>query len=148
MIWQLFEILLMSSGRWQTILYCDMLSSPDTLQVLLSGIISMTWSLASLESTVLGFSTLPDCLSSCNPNKISWTVESTASLPFTQEMFLVSYAVFELVKHKYVKLTTVVECDQQTPFSIATTPRCREGHYSFPWIAPLYSWYVPYIAEC
>ena len=25
------------------------------------------------------------------------------------------------------------------PFSIATTPRCRGGGYSFPWIAPLYS---------
>ena len=34
------------------------------------------------------------------------------------------------------------------PFSIATTPRCRGGYYSFPWIAPLYPWYGPYIAEC
>ncbi len=25
----------------------------------------------------------------------------------------------------------------KAPFSIATTPRCREGPYSFPWIAPL-----------
>ena len=24
----------------------------------------------------------------------------------------------------------------------------RERRYSFPWIAPLYPWYVPYIAEC
>ena len=47
-----------------------------------------------------------------------------------------------------VKLATVVEGDQKAPFSIATTSRCREGRYSFPWIAPLYSWYVPYIAEC
>ena len=47
-----------------------------------------------------------------------------------------------------VKLATVVEGDQKAPFSIATTPRCREGRYSFLWIAPLYSWYVPYIAEC
>ena len=29
---------------------------------------------------------------------------------------------------------------------IATTPRCKGGHYSFPWIALLYSWYVPYNA--
>ena len=38
--------------------------------------------------------------------------------------------------------------DQKAPFSIATTPRCRGECYSFPWIAPLYPWYVPYIAEC
>ena len=32
---------------------------------------------------------------------------------------------------------TVVECDPKASFSIATTPRCRGGFYSFPWIAPL-----------
>ena len=32
--------------------------------------------------------------------------------------------------------------------SIVTTPRCRVGCYSFPWIAPLYPWSVPYNAEC
>ena len=40
---------------------------------------------------------------------------------------------------KKSKLTTVVEGDPKVPFSIATTPRRKEGHYSFPWIAPLYS---------
>ena len=38
-----------------------------------------------------------------------------------------------------VKLATLVEGDPKAPLSIATTPRCRGGHYSFPWIAPLYS---------
>ena len=33
---------------------------------------------------------------------------------------------------------TVVEGDSKAPFSIATTPRCRGGLYSFPWIAQLY----------
>ena len=47
-----------------------------------------------------------------------------------------------------VKLTTFVEGDQKAPFSIATILRCRGGRYSFPWIAPLYLWYVPYVAEC
>ena len=47
-----------------------------------------------------------------------------------------------------VKLVTVVEGDQKAPFSIATTPRCRRGRLSFPWIAPLYHWYIPYINEC
>ena len=37
-----------------------------------------------------------------------------------------------------VKLAIVVKGDLKAPFSLATTPRCREGHYSFLWIAPLY----------
>ena len=32
---------------------------------------------------------------------------------------------------------TVVEGDPKTPFSLATTPRCKGEHYSFPLIAPL-----------
>ena len=47
-----------------------------------------------------------------------------------------------------VKLVTVVEGDQKAPFSIATTPKCKGGRYSFPWIAPLYPRYAPYIVEC
>ena len=35
----------------------------------------------------------------------------------------------------------------KTPFSIATTPRCKGGCYSFPWISPLYPWFVPYETE-
>ena len=46
-----------------------------------------------------------------------------------------------------VKLATIVEGDPKAPFSIATTPRCRGGRYSIPWIAPLYPWTVPYNAE-
>ena len=26
----------------------------------------------------------------------------------------------------------------KAPFSIGPIPRCRGGHYTFPWIAPLY----------
>ena len=36
----------------------------------------------------------------------------------------------------------------KAPFLIDTTPRCWGGHYTFPWIAPLYPWSLPYIAEC
>ena len=46
------------------------------------------------------------------------------------------------------KLVTVVEGDPIDPFSIATTPRCRRRRCSFPWIDPLYPWYVPYNTEC
>ena len=35
------------------------------------------------------------------------------------------------------KLVTIVEGDLEAPFAIATTPRCRGGRYSIPWIAPL-----------
>ena len=40
------------------------------------------------------------------------------------------------------ELRTLYEGDQKAPFSIATTPRCRGGCYSFPWIAQLHPWYV------
>ena len=49
---------------------------------------------------------------------------------------------------KVVKLVTVVEGNPKAPFSIATTPRYRRVRYSFPWIAPLYPWYVLCNAEC
>ena len=35
-------------------------------------------------------------------------------------------------KKKEVKLATLVEGDLKAPFSIATTPRCREGATPFP----------------
>ncbi len=34
--------------------------------------------------------------------------------------------------HENIKLATIVEGDPKAPFSIATTPRCRGGRYSFP----------------
>ena len=37
-----------------------------------------------------------------------------------------------------IKLVTVIEGNQEALFSIATTPRCRGGCFSFLWIAPLY----------
>ena len=36
-----------------------------------------------------------------------------------------------------VKLTNLFEDDPKAPSSTATTPRCREGHYTILWIAPL-----------
>ena len=35
-------------------------------------------------------------------------------------------------------LAIVVMGDPTVPFLITNTPRCREGSYSFPLIAPLY----------
>ena len=54
--------------------------------------------------------------------------------------------IFSIFKYIMSKLATIVEGNQKAPFSIATTPRCRGGCYSFPWIAPLYPWYVAYFA--
>ena len=51
---------------------------------------------------------------------------------FTTKLELTSYRF-----NKLVKLATVVEGDQKAPFWIATTPRCRGGRYSFPWIASI-----------
>ena len=47
-----------------------------------------------------------------------------------------------------LKLVFIDEGDPKAPFSLATTLSCREGCYSFPWIAPLYPWSIPYNAEC
>ena len=35
-------------------------------------------------------------------------------------------------------MVTLVKGDPKAPFSITTTPRCKGGRYSIPWIAPLY----------
>ena len=42
---------------------------------------------------------------------------------------------------------TIVVGDRKDPFSIPTTPSCRGGRYSIPWIAPLIPWSVPYNPE-
>ena len=46
------------------------------------------------------------------------------------------------------KSVVAVKGDQKAPFSVATTLSCRRRRHSFPWIALLYPWYIPYIAEC
>ena len=45
--------------------------------------------------------------------------------------------------HIKVKLAIIVEGDLKVPFSIATTPRGKEGYYSFPLIVPLYRLSLP-----
>ena len=61
----------------------------------------------------------------------------------------IGYGISIVAGHvKVVKLVTVVEGDPKAPFSVATTPTCKGGRFPFPWISPLYPWYVPYIVEC
>ena len=73
-------------------------------------------------------------------------------MPFRFKFLLVKTKIFfflitdidrGFIKHVIIDVANVttivgVEGDQKVPFSIATTPRCRGGRYSFPWIAPLY----------
>ena len=64
-------------------------------------------------------------------------------------ILLVCILCIEKVKcSSMYKLATSVEDDPKSLFSIATTPNCRTGRNSFPWIAPLYPWSLPYNAEC
>ena len=53
-----------------------------------------------------------------------------------------------ICNHQLYIVVVVVESNPKASFTIATTSRCRGGHYSFPWIAPLYPWSAPYNAEC
>ena len=49
--------------------------------------------------------------------------------------------MFEMIVNCINKVSKVgdhSQGDPKAPFSIASTPRCRGGRYSFPWIAPLY----------
>ena len=48
-----------------------------------------------------------------------------------------------LIHISKVKLATIVEGNPKAPFSIATTPRCRGGRYSFPGL--LYFTLDPYL---
>ena len=49
---------------------------------------------------------------------------------------------------EWIKLATLVEGEPMAPVSLATTPKCNGGRYSFLWITPLYLWSSPYHAEC
>ena len=86
--------------------------------------------------------------SCCYDNKEigSWVLRASERVVLASKLFLMGCLITYLIVK--VKLATIVEGDPKAPFSIATTPRCRGGRYSIPWIAPLYPWTVPYNAEC
>ena len=50
---------------------------------------------------------------------------------FVNEMLQLIFNI-SFANKKKVKLVTIVEGDLKAPFSMATTPRCRGGHYTFP----------------
>ena len=55
-----------------------------------------------------------------------------------------------ITRSSIIRIVVVGDLSRGWPegsFSIATTLRCWGGRYFYSWIAPLYPWYVPYIAE-
>ena len=64
---------------------CEMPSSPDTLQMLLTRFALMAWRIIALESTDLSL-TLLDCQGSCKPAK--FLEPSNVPSLFIQQMFL------------------------------------------------------------
>ena len=79
-------------------------------------------------------------------DKMEQSRERDSALPYTSVSYILKREpsnhprlrspTFTIVSK--VKLATIVEGNPKAPFSIATTPRCRGGRYSFPWIAQLY----------
>ena len=56
----------------------------------------------------------------------------TVKLSNGLEIALKKENIFNDIALTKVKLVTFVEGDPKAPFSIATTPRCRGGCYTFP----------------
>ena len=62
-------------------------------------------------------------------------------ISFKMEPLSLSFKILS----KEVKLATGSQEQPEDSFSFAIILRCREERYSFPWIAPLYSWSILYI---
>ena len=58
-------------------------------------------------------------------------------------LYFLTWIIILLI-YIYKKLVTIVEGNWKACFSLAITPRYRGRCYSFPCIAPLYSWCLPY----
>ena len=76
--------------------------------------------------------------STCNLLGLDFYQVTGSSGHTTEFCLLCNFQISSHYGVSKVKLATVVEGDQNAPFSVATTLRCRGRHYSFPWIAPLY----------
>ena len=81
---------------------------------------------------------------------MSYAAHSFEGLLFCRgfSQHILSPANKALFIYNKVKLATLVEGDLKAPFSIPTTPRCRGGCYSIPWIASLFPSSLSYSAEC
>ena len=63
---------------------------------------------------------------------------TTMSLKYILKKMHKRQQIYKISGRNKVKLKTLVEGDPKAHFWIATSPRCRRGRYSIPWIAPLY----------
>ena len=70
-------------------------------------------------------------------NRLTAVIEANGDF-----LFIILIYDFKIFSSK-VKLATIVEGNPKAPFSIATTPRCRGGRYSFPGL--LYFTLDPYL---
>ena len=59
-------------------------------------------------------------------------------------IFIYVYECVCIYIYIYISWPSVIEGEPKAPFSITTTPMYRGRCYSFPWIAPLYPWSVPF----
>ena len=75
-------------------------------------------------------------------------VNSLLVILFHKKLELTCLPISSAIVWTQLLLATVVKSDPKAPFSVATTPTCREGRYPFPWIASIYPWYVSFNAEC
>ena len=108
-----------------------------------------------LQSLFLFYALMLVASVAAEPMQVWWsymffTVHSfTRKCTFIMKILLNTFKSLSFLSRvSKVKLANIVDDNQKAPFSIATTLRCRGGHYSFLWITPLYPWYVPYIADC
>ena len=76
---------------------------------------------------------------------LNYQESSVSRDSYTYERFTDPYTLHICTFHIFVLWVCY---NPKAPFSIVTTPKCREGHYSFPWIVRLYLWSIPYNVEC
>ena len=78
----------------------------------------------------------------------SW-MQTTQNYNLKVHQRIKQFAIYIRVSYVYYfhKISKVGNRSQRWPFSITITPKCREGCYFFPRIAPLYPWYISYNAE-
>ena len=101
--------------------------------------------LVQLGSPLSLYPTVPSAVLDLNwlPHKNLWfsiSVTQSIKKKIFKNKILVCWSLYLCLRLQFIvsKLATVVEGDQKAPFSLATTPWCREGCNSYPWIAPLY----------
>ena len=94
---------------------------------------AVCWILLSVSNfllvSLLFISHFLDCLGLNSGSKLCHVGMNWPSAP---NRIMLHNLVISVTTVSKVKLATIVEGNPKAPFSIATTPRCRGGRYSFP----------------